>query len=73
MMNMSPLVPDILHPDPDAPLTIAEFCKRYHISKDIYYRMRLKGETPRETVLSPRRRVILAASLREWERNKAAS
>lgn len=54
----------------DAPLTIAQFCERYGISKYIYYRMRAKGETPRETTVSARRRVILAASLREWERNK---
>ncbi|WCM20367.1 hypothetical protein NDK50_02505 [Paraburkholderia bryophila] len=54
----------------DAPLTIAEFCERYRISKDIYYRLRAKGETPRETRLSPRRAVILIASLREWERRK---
>ncbi|PQV52313.1 hypothetical protein B0G83_10358 [Paraburkholderia sp. BL21I4N1] len=54
----------------DTPLTIAEFCERYRISKDIYYRLRAKGETPRETRLSPRRAVILMASLREWERRK---
>ncbi len=56
----------------DAPLTIAQFCERYGISKYIYYRLRKRGEMPRETVVSPRRRVILAASLREWERRVEA-
>ena len=54
----------------DAPLTIAQFCERYGISKYIYYRLRKRGEMPRETVVSPRRRVILAASLRDWERRR---
>ena len=53
-----------------APLTVLQFCERYGISRHTYYRMRSRGETPPETVISPRRRVILAASLTEWERRR---
>ncbi|MFM0074374.1 helix-turn-helix domain-containing protein [Paraburkholderia sediminicola] len=54
----------------DVPLTITQFCERYGTSKHTYYRMRAKGRMPRETQVSPRRCVILAASLREWERRR---
>jgi hypothetical protein len=56
----------------NAPLTIQQFCERYGISKYIYYRMRKRGETPVETAVSPRRSVILPASLKEWERRHFA-
>ncbi|CAE6856688.1 hypothetical protein R75461_07748 [Paraburkholderia nemoris] len=56
----------------NVPLTIQQFCERYGISKYIYYRMRKRGETPVETAVSPRRSVILPASLREWERRHFA-
>ena len=50
------------------PMTIDDFCKRYGISRYTYYRVRRRGDGPRETRLGHRRSVILPPSLREWER-----
>ncbi|CAE6881674.1 hypothetical protein R70211_02155 [Paraburkholderia domus] len=43
---------------------IAQFCERYGTGRHTCYRLRKRGETPTETVVSPRRRVILVASRR---------
>ncbi|MCO4880513.1 hypothetical protein VOI32_28700 [Paraburkholderia caribensis] len=54
----------------DQPLTIAQFCERYSISRYIFFHERRAGRMPVVTYVSPRRPVILAASLREWERHR---
>jgi predicted DNA-binding transcriptional regulator AlpA len=50
----------------DEPRTIGQFCAMVEISRYTYYRMRRRGETPRETRVTARRTVILPESLREW-------
>lgn len=48
------------------PKTIGQFCAMVEISRYTYYRMRRRGEAPRETRVSERRTVILPESLSEW-------
>ncbi|MBN3762454.1 hypothetical protein [Burkholderia sp. Ac-20365] len=50
----------------DEPKTIGQFCAMVEISRYTYYRMRRRGETPRETRVTARRTVILPESLRAW-------
>jgi len=57
----------------DEPITILKFCEMFGISRYTYYRMRKRGEGPRETVVSPRRSVIFPEALREWERRQESA
>jgi hypothetical protein len=55
-------------------LTIAEFCEAYHMSPELYFKLKREGKGPREMALGSKKLISLR-SAEQWEieREKAAA
>ncbi|MBO4222008.1 hypothetical protein [Bradyrhizobium neotropicale] len=53
-------------------LTIAEFCRAYHISQDHYFKLRRQGKGPREMLLGTKKLITLKAA-EQWEAEREAA
>jgi hypothetical protein len=55
-------------------LTIAEFCEAYHMSPELYFKLRREGKGPREMALGAKKLITLRSAERwEIEREQAAA
>jgi predicted DNA-binding transcriptional regulator AlpA len=54
-------------PSPRLALSIAEFCEAYGISEGLFYKLKKKGEGPREMKLGARTLITLESAA-EWRR-----
>jgi hypothetical protein len=47
-------------------LTIAEFCEAYHMSPELYFKLKRQGKGPREMALGSKKLITLR-SAEQWE------
>ena len=56
-------------PTPRLTLTIAQFCEAFNISEAFFYKLRKRGQGPREMEVGARRLISIEAAV-EWRRQR---